>query len=616
YFEFKEFFPENAVEYFVSYYDYYQPESYIPVTDTYIPKETSVNENIDLLRHSATRSLISRKDVIVVSSVSCLYGLGSPEIYRRFIFEIKKGQNLSRHSFLKKLVEMHYERNDTSLEPGKFRARGDTIDLWVPGLENPFRVSFFGDEVDYISILNPMTAREEKVEQVFITAAKHYLLPQDEMNLILKDIEEELEERCTVLKTRGKLLEEARLRQRTKYDLELLKEIGFCPGIENYSRYLTYRKPGEPPYTLIDFFPENMLVVIDESHVTLPQIKGMYGGDRGRKDILVEFGFRLPSCRDNRPLTFTEFFQRAKQVICVSATPGELEQQHGPVVRLESRPTGLLDPTVEVRPTAGQLEHLLSEIQRCTARGDGVLVTTMTKKFAESLTEWLTQRGVRVRYLHSDIETIDRTAIIDEFMNRTYDVIVGINLLREGLDLPRVALIAILDADKEGFLRSTTSLIQIMGRASRNINGHVILYADTITDSMAESIKITQSRRRMQEEINRRDGISPSTIVKSSKGNVFEWVDTDGRKKRMSIEELRMKKARHALPEKMELNLLVSNEELSTAHTFEDLITVLRTKMKEYAGRMEFEKAAVIRDAIKEMMQKEQSGVNAGKEYN
>ena len=518
--EFKSFFPHNYVGYFVSYYDYYQPEAYVASTDTYIEKDASINDEIDELRHSATCSLFERKDVIVVASVSCIYGLGSPESYHEMVLSLHKGQEAERGMILRKLVTMQYERNDIAFERGRFRVRGDTIEVFPAGYNNRgVRIELFGDEVDRIVEFDVTTGEiygERTHSMIF--PASHYVTSREDMQIAMESIRKELEEQVAFFKSQGKLLEAQRIEQRTNYDLEMMQEMGYCSGIENYSRHLTQRKAGEAPYTLLDYFPEDFLMVIDESHVTLPQLHAMHAGDRSRKVSLVENGFRLPSAFDNRPLTFDEFAERINQIIYVSATPAKYELSRAQQVAQQIiRPTGLLDPEVEVRPLAGQIDDLLAEIKLRVAKDERVLVTTLTKKMAENLTDYLKEVGIRVRYLHSDIATIERAEIIHDLRAGEFDVLVGINLLREGLDMPEVSLIAILDADKEGFLRSDTSLIQTIGRAARNANGHVIMYADNITDSMQRAMDETQRRRTVQEAYNQAHGIVPKTIVKPIK---------------------------------------------------------------------------------------------------
>jgi len=515
--EFREFFPDNRVEYFVSYYDYYQPEAYIASSDTYIEKDSSVNDEIDRLRHAATSALLTRRDVIVVASVSCIYGLGSPEEYRRNMAHVRVGDEIDQRAFLRKLVDMQYERNDMNLVRGKFRVRGDTIEVHPAYDETAVRIELFGDEVERIQVVDPLTGEQVQVlDELVVYPATHYVAGEERMQAAIKRIEAELQERLATFEKEGKLLEAQRLRMRTQYDLEMMQEVGYCNGIENYSAPIDGRGPGEPPHTLLDFFPDDFLLVIDESHVAVPQLHGQYEGDRSRKLELIEHGFRLPSAADNRPLRFEEVLERINQVIFVSATPGDFELQvSSQVAEQIVRPTGLVDPEVIVKPTKGQIDDLIEQIQKRIADDSRVLVTTLTKKMAEDLTDYLLEQGLRVRYLHSNIDTIQRIEILRDLRLGEYDVLVGINLLREGLDLPEVSLVAILDADKEGFLRSETSLIQTMGRAARNVDGQVIMYADTITDSMQRAISETQRRRKLQLEYNERHGINPETIRKA-----------------------------------------------------------------------------------------------------
>lgn len=579
--EFKEFFPNNAVEYFVSYYDYYQPEAYIPATDTYIEKDSSMNDEIDKLRHSATSALMERRDVIVVASVSCIYGLGGPKDYYDSVLSLRIGQTVERDAILEKLVKIRYERNDLSLERGKFRVRGDVIEV-VPASygEKAIRIELFGDEVDSLEEIDVLTGQVvDKRTHVAIFPASHYVTSDENLERARKDIRRELNERLKVLKGENKLLEAQRLEQRTNYDLEMMQELGYCSGIENYSRHLTGRKPGEPPFTLVNYFPKDFLTVIDESHVTLPQLRAMYAGDRARKEQLVKYGFRLPSAIDNRPLTFDEFQAQRGQIIYVSATPGPYEMETtDQVVEQIIRPTGLLDPQIEVRPIKGQIDDLLGEIYKVTGQKERVLVTTLTKKMAEDLTEYLTTAGVRVRYLHSDIATIERAEIIHDLRAGKFDVLVGINLLREGLDMPEVSLVAILDADKEGFLRSDTAMIQTIGRAARNAHGRVIMYADTITGSMERAIGETARRREKQEAFNKAHGIVPKTIQKK----VVELIKlTKVEEEDTSTKGYTAKTVKKLKPRELDKQ-----------------IRAMEKKMKEAAKQLDFELAAEYRDQL------------------
>ncbi|MCS7221721.1 MAG: excinuclease ABC subunit UvrB [Anaerolineae bacterium] len=588
YAEFREFFPHNAVEYFVSYYDYYQPEAYIPRTDTYIEKDALINEEIDRLRLAATSALLSRRDVLIVSSVSCIYGLGSPEEYGRVVVTLRRGETRRRERVLRHLVGIYYERNDAVLQRGRFRVRGDTLEIQPAYSEFAYRIEFFGDEIERITEIDPLTGEVlAEHEQVDIFPAKHFITPADKLEKALQDIEVELEERLAELRAAGKLLEAQRLEQRTRYDLEMLREVGYCSGIENYSRHLAQRPPGSTPWTLLDYFPEDWLLFVDESHMTIPQVQGMYHGDRSRKEVLVEYGFRLPSALDNRPLRFDEFEQHINQVIYVSATPGPYERQHSQqIVEQIIRPTGLVDPYVEVRPTKGQIDDLVYEIRKRVRVGERVLVTTLTKRMAEDLSDYLAELGIKVHYLHSEIHTIERVEILRDLRLGVYDVVVGINLLREGLDLPEVSLVAILDADKEGFLRSETSLIQTIGRAARHVHGTVIMYADTITDSMRRAIDETNRRRQIQEAYNREHGIEPQSIVKAVRDLTDRVMGM-----RMAAEPAptyRVDGGRAAPPR-------IPKDEI--AHVIKEL----EKQMKEAAAALEFEKAAMLRDQIFEL---------------
>jgi excinuclease ABC subunit B len=579
--EFKELFPENAVEFFVSYYDYYQPEAYIPSTDTYIEKDTQINERIDKMRHSATRSLLERNDVIIVASVSCIYGLGSPEAYHGMLLYLEKGMDISREEILSKLVEIQYERNDIDFHRGTFRVRGDVIEVFPAHEESrAIRVELFGDQVEEISEIDPLKGKViDRLDKVPIYPGSHYVTPPDRLQKAIQSIREELKERLQWFRSQNQLLEAQRLEQRTKFDLEMLQELGYCQGIENYSRHLTGRKAGEPPPTLLDYYPKDTLLFIDESHVTIPQLIGMYRGDRSRKETLVEYGFRLPSALDNRPLMFEEFENRVRQLIYVSATPSEYEMKksHGKIVEQIIRPTGLSDPLLDVKPAKNQVDDLLAEIQRRVKNKERVLVTTLTKRMAEDLTEYFADLGVRVKYLHSDIDTLDRVEIIRDLRLGKFDVLIGINLLREGLDLPEVSLVAILDADKEGFLRSEKSLIQTFGRAARNVNGQVILYADKMTRSMDQAISETNRRRKIQEAYNQEHGITPQTVKKSVRNIMASIYEADYL----------------TIPAVSDVEeAYVSIKEIPL------MIQKLKTEMKEAASHLEFERAAEIRDKI------------------
>ena len=581
YSEFKEFFPHNAVEYFVSYYDYYQPEAYVPSSDTYIAKDSSRNEEIDKLRLSATSSLIERRDVIVVSSVSCIYGLGSPRDYERMIIALRPGMEKDRDEVIRELIDIQYERNEMDFHRGTFRVHGDVLEI-IPAEESDtaIRVEFFGDEIDRVTQIDTLTGElKADLKYVAIAPASHYVVPMDTILRATKEIEKELEERVQYFKSEGKLLEAQRIEERTNFDMEMLRETGVCSGIENYSRYLSGLEPGQPPYTLMDFFPDDFLIIIDESHKTIPQIGGMFSGDQSRKTTLVDYGFRLPSAKDNRPLNFREFESKIDQILFVSATPGEYEADHE-MLRAEQiiRPTGLLDPKVEVRPVEGQIDDLIGEVNKETEQHHKVLITTLTKRMAEDLTDYMKEAGIRVRYLHSDIDALERTKIIRDMRLDVFDVLVGINLLREGLDIPEITLVAILDADKEGFLRSGTSLIQTIGRAARNVNGHVIMYADTITDSMRQAIDETSRRRELQEAYNREHNITPRTIQKSVR-------DLISISREVAQTETRMEKD----PESM------SRQEL------EKLIKKVEKQMKAAAADLNFETAAELRDKMIEL---------------
>ena len=579
--EFKEFFPNNAVEYFVSYYDYYQPEAYVPSTDTYIAKDSAINEEIDRLRLSATAALSERKDVIIVSSVSCIYGIGSPEDYQNMMISLRPGMEKDRDEVLRSLIDMQYDRNDMDFHRGTFRVRGDVVEI-IPAYESDvaIRVEFFGDEIDRISEIDMLTGEiKNTLNHIAIFPASHYVVPKERMEKAIKNIEIELEEQVKYFKEEGKLLEAQRIAERTNFDIEMMRETGFCSGIENYSRHLAGLAPGQPPNTLMDYFPDDFIIMIDESHKTVPQIGGMYHGDQSRKRTLVEYGFRLPSALDNRPLSFEEFENKIDQVMFVSATPGKYEEEHE-LLRAEQviRPTGLLDPEVEVRPVEGQIDDLIGEVNKEIANKHKILITTLTKRMAEDLTDYMRELGIRVRYLHSDIDTLERTEIVRDMRLDVFDVLVGINLLREGLDIPEITLVAILDADKEGFLRSETSLIQTIGRAARNAEGHVIMYADTITDSMRAALDETQRRREVQMAYNEEHGITPKTIQKAVR-------DLISVSRKVAASELQMEKD----PESM------SEKEL------EKLIKELEKQMKKAAADLNFEAAAELRDKLIEL---------------
>jgi excinuclease ABC subunit B len=581
YAEFKDFFPRNAVEYFVSYYDYYQPEAYLPSTDTYIEKDADINDEIDRLRLAATSSLLSRRDVIIVASVSCIFGLGSPEDYGRVVISLRKGEVRKRDKVLRHLVDTHYERNDFGVSRGKFRVRGDTLEIQPAYEEFAYRIEFWGDEIERIVEVDTLTGEiMAELDSVDIFPAKHFITPEEKLVVAMEDIRQELEQRLDVLRGEGKLLEAQRLEHRTNYDLEMLQQIGYCAGIENYSRPLAQRQPGSSPWTLLDYFPDDFLLIIDESHMTVPQLHGMYRGDRARKETLVDYGFRLPSALDNRPLRFEEFEKYIYQVIYTTATPGPYELKHSKqVVDQIIRPTGLVDPEIVVKPTRGQIDDLYQQIQTRVSRGERVLVTTLTKRMAEDLSDYLADMGVKVHYLHSEIQTIERVEILRSLRGGTYDVVVGINLLREGLDLPEVSLVAILDADKEGFLRSEQALIQTVGRAARHINGQAIMYADTVTESMQRAIDETNRRRKTQTEYNEQHGIEPRSIVKAIKDLTDQ------------VRAVAEEKAEYVIAADM------PKDEL------ERVIEQLETQMKAAAAELEFEKAAALRDQVFELRQ-------------
>lgn len=577
--EFKEFFPHNAVEYFVSYYDYYQPEAYVPSTDTYIEKDSDINDEIEKLRHSATAALAERRDVIIVASVSCIYGLGSPVDYENQVLSLRPGMEKSRHDILRKLIDIQYTRNDMAFIRGSFRVRGDIIDIYPAGAENAVRIELFGDEIEVIKEINPITGEIIGIRNhVSIFPASHYVTSKENMEKAVVSIEEELEERIKWFKDRGKLIEAQRIEQRTRYDLEMLREIGSCKGIENYSRHINGLPSGFRPYTLIDYFPKDFLIMIDESHVMLPQLRAMYAGDRSRKSSLVEYGFRLPSALDNRPLEFKEFEGIVNQVVYVSATPAAYEREHseGKIAQQVIRPTGLLDPDIEVRKTEGQIDDLIGEINKITPRGEKVLITTLTKKMSESLTDYLKNVGIKVRYLHSEVETLERMEIIRDLRVGVFDVLVGINLLREGIDLPEVSLVAILDADKQGFLRTETSLIQTIGRAARNVNGRVIMYADGISDAMQKAISETERRKKIQQEYNEKHGITPKTIEKSVRA-IIEAT-------KVAEETAEYYQGKNPLE--------LTKKELA------DYIKKMEKEMRDAASMMQFERAAELRDRI------------------
>jgi excinuclease ABC subunit B len=576
--EFKGFFPNNAVQYFVSYYDYYQPEAYIPQRDIYIEKDSSINENIDRLRLAATAALVSRDDVMIVASVSCIYGLGSPADYKRMVVYLKRGEVIDRDELLVKLVDIQYQRNDVAFERGKFRVRGDTIEVWPASEEVGFRIELFGDEVDSLTVIHPLTGEVLKhLDDHYIFPAKHFVTPEERTREAIKGIEQELNDRLEQFKTEGKLLEAERLRARCRFDLDMLREVGYCPGIENYARWFSGRKPGEPPYTLLDFFPDDMVLVVDESHVTLPQVRGMFHGDRARKETLVEHGFRLPSALDNRPLRFEEFEKKLNCCLCLSATPGpyELEKTGGEVVEQVIRPTGLVDPIVHVKPARGQVKDLQIEVETRAKKKERTLVTVLTKRTAEDLTNYFRDQGLRCKWLHSELDAIERVTVLRELREGAFDVLVGVNLLREGLDLPEVSLVAILDADKEGFLRSDKSLIQTMGRAARNVNAEVILYADKMTDSMQRAMTETNRRREVQLKYNAEHNITPRSVVSSIKNAIEEEIE-----------------ARSFAQEAAGVK-----QEVVTAEFLEEL----QKEMLAAAQNLEFERAAALRDHISKL---------------
>ncbi|BCU10662.1 excinuclease ABC subunit UvrB [Microcystis aeruginosa] len=587
--ELRQFFPNNAVEYFISYYDYYQPEAYIPVSDTYIEKSSSINDEIDMLRHSATRSLFERRDVIVVASISCIYGLGMPTEYLKAAISLTVGQEFDQRQLLRALVSVQYNRNDLELTRGRFRLKGDILEI-VPAYEDRvIKIDFFGDEIESIRYLDPLTGEVlQKLERISIYPARHFVTPEERLEVACRDIKTELDNRLLELEKAGKLLEAQRLDQRTRYDLEMLQEVGYCNGVENYSRHLAGRLAGEPPECLVDYFPQDWLLVVDESHVSVPQIRGMYNGDQSRKKVLIDHGFRLPSAADNRPLKSEEFWQKVNQCIFVSATPGdwELEQSENRIVEQIIRPTGVLDPEIFVRPTEGQVDDLLGEIKERVQLNERVLITTLTKRMAEDLTEYLQERGIKVRYLHSEIQSIQRIEIIQDLREGVFDVLIGVNLLREGLDLPEVSLVAILDADKEGFLRATRSLIQTIGRAARHIRGQAILYGDNLTDSMINAIEETKRRRAIQEEYNQKHGIIPQPIVKRSSNSILAFLDISRRLNSQQLEQV------------------CENIEELSLEQIPELIQQLEAQMKEAAKNLEFESAAKYRDRIKQLRDK------------
>jgi excinuclease ABC subunit B len=587
--ELRQFFPNNAVEYFISYYDYYQPEAYIPVTDTYIEKTASINDEIDMLRHSATRSLFERKDVIVVASISCIYGLGIPSEYLKAAIPIKLGTEIDQRQLLRDLVSVQYNRNDVELSRGKFRLKGDVLEI-VPAYEDRvIRVEFFGDEIEAIRYLDPVTGEIlQSLDSINIYPARHFVTPDEQLEDAIAAIKQELEDRLLELEKAAKLIEAQRLEQRTRYDLEMLQEVGYCNGVENYSRYLAGRKAGEPPECLIDYFPQDWLLVVDESHVTVPQIRGMYNGDRSRKQVLIEHGFRLPSAADNRPLKAEEFWTKVNRCIFVSATPGdwEIERSEGRIIEQVIRPTGVVDPEIFVRPTDGQVDDLLSEIKERIKRQERVLITTLTKRMAEDLTEYFQERNIRVQYLHSEIQSIERIEIIQSLREGGFDVLIGVNLLREGLDLPEVSLVAILDADKEGFLRSENSIIQTIGRAARHVRGQAILYADNLTDSMLRAIEETERRRKIQLEYNEKNHITPKSVSKRSSNAILSFLDISRRLNERDLEKV------------------CERSDDLPLEKIPELIEQLELKMKEAAKNLEFENAAEYRDTIRQLRNK------------
>ena len=580
--EFRKFFPDNAVHYFVSYFDYYQPEAYIPRSDTYIEKDSQINEEIDRLRHAATDALLSRKDVIIVASVSCIYGIGSVEDYDGLSIRLKKGERRVRDKFLRQLTDIQYQRNDIDFHRSTFRVRGDVVDVFPAGEEVAYRIDFFGDEIDRITRIDPLTGEIlAKPETLTIFPGSHYVTPHDKVKVAIGHIQKELEQRLTMFRSQGKLLEAQRLEQRTKFDLEMLEETGFVKGIENYSRYLTNREPGEQPATLLDYFPDDYLLLVDESHQTIPQIRGMYNGDRARKEVLVEHGFRLPSALDNRPLTFIEYEKHVNQAVYVSATPAQYELSRSPEPAQQViRPTGLLDPPIEIRPIDGQIDDLIGEIRKTISKHQRVLVTTLTKRMSEDLTEYLKELGIKVAYLHSDVDTLDRTDILRDLRLGVYDVLVGINLLREGLDLPEVSLVAILDADKEGFLRSEQALIQTVGRAARHVEGHVIMYADRVTDSMQKTLDETTRRRKIQEAYNTEHGITPTGVSKAIEKGMRPDLPEEAKRAKLDLKKI----------PKDEYKMLIRD---------------LSAQMELASANLEFEKAAELRDIINDIKSKQ-----------